>query len=155
MEAANGYLLFEPVQGQNTKYLPMVISENIEEELHRRVASSDTIDNLKEDDGMTHLPIRSMSLDGSIRPYALRCISHLLRAKTSDEGIWFHAALLLDRFAASNSFHLEAAADLRVLSEPCLEVRIREALCRPELPLDDLDQGLCRVVGVHTELRDF
>ena len=107
MEAAKGHLLSEPVQGQNTKYASMIISENIEEELHRQGASSDTIDYLKEDDEMTHLPIRLMALDGSIRPYALRFISHLLRAYTSDQGIWFHAALLLDRFAASNSFRLE------------------------------------------------
>ena len=56
---------------------------------------------------MMHLPKQSMSLDGSVRPYALRCISHLLRAYTSDQGMWFHAVLLLDRFAASNSFRLE------------------------------------------------
>ena len=106
MEAAKGCSVSQP-RVKTPQCEPMIISENIEEELHRRGASSDTIDYLKEDDEMTHLPIGPMSLNGSIRPYALRCISHLLRAYTSDQGIWFQAALLLDRFAASNSFRLE------------------------------------------------
>ena len=90
----------------DAEYKPMVISENMEEELHRLGASSDMIAHLKEEDEMVHLPMPG-NLDGSIRTKALRCMFSMLQANPVGKSTWFQAALLLDRITACQSFCLE------------------------------------------------
>ena len=92
------------LEGQQTsqkidaQYEPMMISEDVEEELFRLGASSDTIKKLQEFDDMVHEPM-SGNLDGSIRTKALRCMFKMLQANgLAGENTWFKAALLLDRF---------------------------------------------------------
>ncbi|CAE7546354.1 KCNQ2 [Symbiodinium natans] len=85
----------------------MMISEDVEEELFRLGASSDTIKKLQEFDDMVHEPM-SGNLDGSIRTKALRCMFKMLQANgLAGENTWFKAALLLDRLTASSFFRLE------------------------------------------------
>ena len=91
----------------DTQYEPMITSEEVEDELFRLGASSDTLTKLKVFDEMVHKPT-SGNLDRSIRTKALRCMWRMLQEKgLAAEKTWFKAALLLDRVTASSFFRLE------------------------------------------------
>ncbi|CAE7552123.1 KCNQ2 [Symbiodinium natans] len=90
-----------PAREPDAQYETM-ISETMEEELHRMGASSDMIDCYKES---REMPMPG-NLDRSVRVRALRCMFKML-VDTLGEGACFQAALLLDRVTASNSFRLE------------------------------------------------
>jgi len=86
---------------------PVTIKEEMEEALHKLGASTVVMANLKEVDSTQMPKSRAGPLDSTIRVRALRCMSYLFQASTSGYSHWFKAALLLDRFAASEQFRLE------------------------------------------------
>ena len=97
-----------PQPEAEAQYERMTLTAEIEEDLHRRGASTEMLELLKEIDADLQLPAAPAGqLGGEIRAKALRCISHMLQGCSSGHCSWFQAALLLDRLTASNDYRLE------------------------------------------------